>query len=141
MSMACAASTRATRLRSAIASLKPSHGRQGNPAKRRVALAHLHLARAYRLTEIRYQFASGCDHSPAVGDRLLKAVARAMTDHCRSHLVARWDGGTKSVFEAFPVRDAGQWVVLPRRLEVCQFSTNLPCLRSAIASLKPSHGR
>jgi len=37
-------------------------------------------------------------HSAAVGDRLLKVVARALTDHFRSHLVARWDGGTFALY-------------------------------------------
>ena len=36
-------------------------------------------------------------HSAAVGDRLLKVVARALTDHCGSNLVSRWDGGTFAV--------------------------------------------
>lgn len=50
-------------------------------------------------------------HSPAVGDRLLKAVARAMTDHCRSHLVARWDGGTFAILiEPISLTAAGELV-------------------------------
>lgn len=48
-------------------------------------------------------------HSPAVGDRFLKVVARALADHCRSHLVSRWEGGTFAVFlENVDLQAAGQ---------------------------------
>ncbi len=50
-------------------------------------------------------------HSPAVGDRLLKVVARALTDHCRSHLVSRWDGGTFALLlESMDLHAAGELV-------------------------------
>lgn len=50
-------------------------------------------------------------HSPAVGDRLLKVVARALADHCRSHLVSRWDGGTFALLiEGMDLRAAGEMV-------------------------------
>lgn len=55
-------------------------------------------------------------HSPAVGDRLLKVVARALTDHCRSHLVSRWDGGTFALLlESMDLHAAGELVA-----DVCE---------------------
>ncbi len=41
-------------------------------------------------------------HSVAVGDRLLKVVARSLTDHCSAQLVGRWDGGTFAVLIETP---------------------------------------
>ncbi|HJO65819.1 MAG TPA: GGDEF domain-containing protein [Sphingomonas sanguinis] len=50
-------------------------------------------------------------HSPAVGDRLLKVVARALADHCRSHLVSRWEGGTFALLiEGMDLSAAGEMV-------------------------------
>ncbi|WP_260173073.1 GGDEF domain-containing protein [Sphingomonas sp. BK069] len=50
-------------------------------------------------------------HSPGVGDRLLKVVARALADHARSHLVSRWDGGTFALLiEGMDLRAAGEMV-------------------------------
>lgn len=55
-------------------------------------------------------------HSPAVGDRLLTIIARALTDHCRSHLVARWEGGTFALLlEKVDLNAAGEMVA-----EVCE---------------------
>lgn len=36
-------------------------------------------------------------HSAAVGDRLLKIVARDLIDLCPGHIVARWEGGTFAI--------------------------------------------
>lgn len=50
-------------------------------------------------------------HSPAVGDRLLKVVARALTDHCRGHRISRWDGGTFAVLiDTLDLRAAGAMI-------------------------------
>jgi diguanylate cyclase len=55
-------------------------------------------------------------HSPAVGDRLLKVVARTLTDHCRSHLVSRWEGGTFALLlETIDLHAAGKLVA-----DVCE---------------------
>ncbi|WP_431522544.1 GGDEF domain-containing protein [Sphingomonas phyllosphaerae] len=49
--------------------------------------------------------------SPAVGDRLLKVVARALADQCRSHLVSRWEGGTVALLgEGMDLHAAGEMV-------------------------------
>lgn len=50
-------------------------------------------------------------HSSAVGDRLLKVVARALTDQCRNHSVSRWGGGTFALLiENMDLRSAGEMV-------------------------------
>lgn len=55
-------------------------------------------------------------HSPAVGDRLLKVVARTLADVCHEHLVTRWDGGAFAILlEQTDLRSAGE--ILARACE------------------------
>lgn len=50
-------------------------------------------------------------HSAAVGDRLLKIVARDLIDLCPGHIVARWEGGTFAILaNDVDLRDAGKMI-------------------------------
>lgn len=76
--------------------------RLANPLRNPTCLALVDVKGLRRINE---------SHSPPVGDRLLKVVARVLADRCRNHLVSRWDGGTFALLiEAIDLRTAGEMV-------------------------------
>ena len=50
-----------------------------------------------RLVDIARLGAAKETHSPAVGDRLLTAVALTLVGQCSGHLLARWEGSTFAI--------------------------------------------